>query len=116
MRVVVVYLGIMLLQVFGYSLLNWAIQIQSGGVAFELPGGGVGSWFDFLYYSIITFTTIGFGDIHPMIGIAKFSTVTQAVVSQILTVLFLAILIVYMSSTMGGKVSEHENDAEELDE
>ena len=95
-----VYLGIALMQLFGFALLNYSINLQAGGTAFAFPGSG-GSLFDFFYYSIITLTTIGYGDIHPLTPAAKFSAMTQAIISHIVTVLFLAILFVYISSAFG---------------
>ena len=99
-RVIMVYLAIAMMQLFGFALLNYSINLQAGGTAFAFPGSG-GSLFDFVYYSIITLTTIGYGDIHPLTPAAKFSAMTQAIISHIVTVLFLAILFVYISSAFG---------------
>lgn len=98
-RVVQVYLTIILLQVFGFSLLNLSIHLESAGSAFNFVSGGE-SWFDFIYYSIITLTTIGYGDIFPLTGVAKFSVILQAIISHIIAVLFIAILFVYISSAI----------------
>lgn len=99
-RVILVYLAIILLQLFGFALLNYSINLQAGGTAYAFPGTG-GTLFDFMYLSMITLTTIGYGDIHPLSPAAKASAMVQAVISHIITVLFLAILFVYISSTLG---------------
>ncbi len=99
-RVILVYLAIILMQIFGFALLNYSINIQAGGSAYSFPGL---TFFDFLYLSVITMTTIGYGDIHPLTPAAKSSAMVQAVISHIITVLFLAILFVYISSTLGSE-------------
>ncbi|NMC04908.1 MAG: two pore domain potassium channel family protein [Candidatus Lokiarchaeota archaeon] len=101
-RVIVVYLFIALMQVFGFSLLNYAIQLYSipGDPAYTgTVGGWPGSWFDFFYYSTITFATIGYGDIHPALPIAELSSTIQALLSHVLSILFLAVLLLYLSSS-----------------
>ncbi|MHA1321964.1 MAG: potassium channel family protein [Candidatus Helarchaeota archaeon] len=108
-RVIIVYLLIILLQLFGFSLLNWAIHLEAGNSAFIFVGGGGENWADFIYYSVITLTTIGYGDIFPLTGAAKFSIIIQAIISHIITVLFLAILFVYISSSIGESV-EHNDE------
>ncbi|TFF89049.1 MAG: potassium channel protein [Promethearchaeota archaeon] len=111
LRIIIIYLSIVLLQVFGYSLLNYAIYwfAQSKGIeAYQLSSSS--NWFDFLYFSFITFTTIGYGDIHPLTNAAKLSTITQAIISHILSILFLAILFVYISNTLSKSSSEEEEE------
>lgn len=101
-RIIIIYLSIVLLQVFGYSLLNYAIYwfAQTKGIEAFAISSSSGTWFDFLYFSFITFATIGYGDIHPLTNAAKLSSITQAVVSHVLSILFLAILFVYISNSL----------------
>ena len=97
------------MQIFGYSLLNYAISWfawDKWAIASYDEVINAGTWFDFIYYSVITFSTIGFGDIHPISNAAKFSAVTQAIISHITSILFLAILFVYISSTLGSEPEE----------
>ncbi|MHA1271561.1 MAG: potassium channel family protein [Candidatus Helarchaeota archaeon] len=112
-RVILVYLFIVLMQVFGFSLLNYSISWFSwskGWPAAYNLSSVPGDWFDFIYYSIITFATIGYGDIHPISNAAKFSSIIQAIVSHIISILFLAILFVYISSSLENQ--NNENSAE----
>ena len=100
-RVILIYLIIVFMQVFGFSLLNYAISWFSwfkGWTSAYNVSTPPGNWFDFIYYSFITFATIGFGDVFPLIPAAKFSAIIQAVTSHIVSILFLAILFVYISS------------------
>ncbi|MHA1230737.1 MAG: potassium channel family protein [Candidatus Helarchaeota archaeon] len=102
-RVILVYLSILLMQVFGFSLLNYAISwfawYKHLPTAYNLDTPP-GTWFDFIYLSFITFVTIGYGDIHPVSNAAKFSAIIQSVLSHIISILFLAILFVYISSSI----------------
>jgi len=111
-RVIVVYLFIVFMQVFGFSLLNYAISwfasFKGYNPAYNIPNPP-GEWFDFLYFSFITFVTIGYGDIHPLSRAAKFSAIIQAVEAHIISILFLAILFVYISSTLEAN-SDDESD------
>ena len=61
----------------GRSLLLWLIWsvglvwVFTGVYSYYLRGcfsPGNLKWFDFLYFSVVTFTTLGFGDVHPQIG------------------------------------------------
>lgn len=48
------------------------------------------SYWSHLYYSVVTFTTLGYGDFSPQEGISRFVSAFQAVMGLILTSLFLA--------------------------
>ncbi len=54
-----------------------------------LLGNQVSSNVDYLYFSIVTSTTIGFGDIHPVNDLGKIFVCTQAVMVVAFIVLFL---------------------------
>ncbi|MFW6230976.1 MAG: potassium channel family protein [Nanoarchaeota archaeon] len=51
-----------------------------------------------LYYSVITFATIGYGDITPYSPAARLVAGIEAYVGMIINVLFIAILLVYVSN------------------
>jgi hypothetical protein len=102
-RLILIYLFIAVMQVTGFSLLDYAIQLYStegGALAYNgFPGGGTGTWFDFFYFSMITFVTIGYGDIHPALPVAELSSTIQALLSHVISILFLAVLLLYLSSS-----------------
>jgi len=54
---------------------------------------------DFIYYSFVTLTTLGYGDILPNSLTAKLWSVTEAIVG----VLFLAVMIGRIVSLLGKK-------------
>ncbi|MEM0982218.1 MAG: potassium channel family protein, partial [Cyanobacteria bacterium P01_H01_bin.58] len=52
-----------------------------------------GSYLKVLYYSFVTLTTLGFGDIVPMTEIASVFTILEALVGQIYPAIFIALLV-----------------------
>ena len=57
--------------------------------AFNLPGG-LGNLLLFEYYSFVTLTTLGFGDITPLTNVAKMFSALEAVIGQLYLVVVIA--------------------------
>ena len=83
-----------------WSMLYGAVSIYNPE-AFRLPGGTPSLWqngglaeLDFIYFSFVTLTTLGFGDISPVSPLARTLTWMQAVFGQ----LYIAILLARMVS------------------
>jgi hypothetical protein len=57
--------------------------------SFSLPGGQ-GDFLLFEYYSFVTLTTLGYGDITPLTKVAKAFSVLEAVVGQLYLVVVVA--------------------------
>lgn len=53
------------------------LQDFSGGTAFVIVNPCGLPYFDFIYYSVITITTVGYGDIMPVTWPAKLMTITE---------------------------------------
>ena len=51
------------------------------------------TFYDFLYYSFITLTTVGFGDIYPIHPLAKSFTMILGIVGQLYLTILVAIII-----------------------
>ncbi|WP_263322537.1 ion channel [Endozoicomonas sp. Mp262] len=60
---------------FVYVLLN----LLSPG-AFNFPSGGIYDWPDFLYFSFVSLTTLGYGDIIPISPLAQSLAALEAVI------------------------------------
>ncbi|KPJ95304.1 MAG: hypothetical protein AMJ55_04100 [Gammaproteobacteria bacterium SG8_15] len=58
---------------------------------------------DFVYFSFVSLTTLGFGDISPAVPITRFLVYMEAIVGQF----YLAILV---ASLVGIRVSDHKSD------
>jgi hypothetical protein len=108
-RLILVYLFIALMQITGFSLLDFAIQMESGGAAYiGIPGQDptfFGTPLDFFYFSMVTFVTIGYGDIHPALPVSELSSTIQALLSHVISILFLAVLLLYLSSNSAATTS-----------
>jgi len=47
------------------------------------------SFLAYLYYSVVTFTTLGYGDFSPLVGVSRFISAAQAILGLFFTSLFL---------------------------
>jgi hypothetical protein len=97
---IVVYLLLGIMWTFVYTVME---SLQPG--SFNLPEGSFGnSEFLFFYYSFVTLTTLGYGDITPATGPASSLSLLEAVVGQIYLTVLIAILVgKYLSQSMEKK-------------
>ncbi len=72
--------------IFGYALLQWSLGSQLNS-----PGAGA-SFLRYVYFSGVTFFTLGFGDVTPVDPLGQFVTVTEAGIGFA----FLAVVISYL--------------------
>ena len=95
--VILVYCSIILLYIagFGWIYFNMA-QADSG--AFSYSANKAVEYPRYLYFSVVSFTTIGYGDITPVSPAARFLVCTEAIIGAIVNVIFIAILFVYISN------------------
>ena len=54
-----------------------------------------GNWADYLYYSFVTLTTLGYGDIQPVGRFAQSVSITEAIVGLLFIAIFIAALLHY---------------------
>jgi len=92
-----IYVSIVLLYVagFGWIFYNMAV-VDPGAFAYSLDKPV--EYPTYLYFSIISFATIGYGDITPVSAGARFLVCVEAVIGSIVNVIFIAILFVYVSN------------------
>jgi hypothetical protein len=77
----------MLLLFFNYLEISLAFAVfYSCGNYLNLP---FNHWFDSIYFSVITSSSIGYGDYHPVTTIGKFLVTSQALLFLFFIVLFL---------------------------
>lgn len=48
------------------------------------------NWADFLYYSFVTLTTLGYGDVHPVSRFAQSFSITEAIIGPLFIAIFIA--------------------------
>lgn len=94
-----VFLLLGMIWAFAYSLLELAVPDSFRGL-----GVGAGPEFDsgWLYFSFVTLTTLGYGDITPATGIARTLAYMQAVAGQFYVAVLVAGLVsAYISDRQG---------------
>jgi hypothetical protein len=87
----------------GYFLLGLLFGTFHGAIwrlhpeAYELhsASGGLGS---FIYFSFVTMATVGYGDITPLMGMARFVTILEIILGQLWTLLILGIVLSRLNS------------------
>jgi hypothetical protein len=87
---------------FNYIELSLCFAVIYGGL--HLLGDAPKSVIDYIYFSIVTSTTIGYGDLHPVSNLGKVLVSMQAVMVLAFVVLFL--------NFFGSKVEALHNDEE----
>ena len=77
----------MLVVVVGLAVVFWA----GHGIESVDVGEGAVSFWDSLYFSVITVTTLGYGDFHPEPGLYRFLASSEAVFGAFMWAAFIAI-------------------------
>ena len=90
--------GYLLIGILGAVLLAMAERLQkliyhldTGAINFA--GGTAQGFHDFLYFSFITLTTLGYGDVTPVSAFAKSVTLIIAVTGQLYLTILIAMLV-----------------------
>jgi hypothetical protein len=106
---IVVYLIFGLVWGFAYGLLD-SLQPAS----FSIPEGKLeDSRLLFLYYSFVSLTTLGYGDVTPMTAPASFLSLIEAVVGQMYVAILVARLVgINISQSLQGNSGKQGEDHE----
>jgi len=105
-----IYVSIVLLYIFGYSWMYFQLATdQAYPGAFRYGATEIPNFPTFLYYSVVTMSTVGYGDITPASPGARLVMSTQTLVGMIINVVFIAILMMYVSFTAGSMERKMEN-------
>ncbi len=97
--------GYLLIGVLGAVLLameeilrEFVFHLDAGGINFA--GNGAQGFHDYLYFSFVTMTTLGYGDVTPISSTAKSTTIIIAVAGQLYLTILVAMLVVkFLSKT-----------------
>jgi voltage-gated potassium channel len=123
MSIVAIYVSIVLLYVIGFGTLYYDIYndpVNPNAFSFSVDKEpGLAS---FIYYSMVSFTTTGYGEMLPVSTAARLVFFMEGLVGLIVNVLFIAILLVFISNAefLSQKAEETklvkkvEEEAEEL--
>lgn len=93
-----IYLSIVLLYVMGFSWIYFQMANDTAYPnAFRYESSETPSYMTFTYYSIVSMATVGYGDITPLSAGARFVMGLQILLGMIINVVFIAILLMYIS-------------------
>jgi len=90
--------GYLLIGILGAVLLAIAENVQKSFFhintrAINFAGDAAAGFHDYLYFSFVTLTTLGYGDITPVSAFAKSLTVVIAIVGQLYLTILIAMLV-----------------------
>ncbi|MDA1196406.1 MAG: DUF1345 domain-containing protein [Nanoarchaeota archaeon] len=96
--ILLIYTSILIFYILGFAQLYHSIYLDQE-TAFSFSQEGTPSYGTFVYFSIVTFTTVGYGDITPTTSAARLAFSVEALLSAIINIVFIAILLVYISNS-----------------
>lgn len=96
----VIYTIYILTFALSYTLFGFFYGVQSYNAIIHKPSTFRPDFFSSLYFSIITQTTVGYGDLSPANNITKILASTQALIGSFAIPVFLAILILALSENL----------------
>jgi voltage-gated potassium channel len=90
--------GYLLIGILGSVLLAMAELLQKSLYhmdtgAINFAGGTAKGFHDFLYFSFVTLTTLGYGDVTPVSAFAKSATIIIAITGQLYLTILIAMLV-----------------------
>jgi len=95
----VICMAIVLLYVVGFGALYYDIYNDPMSPdAFTFSSDKQPTFATFVYFSMVSFATVGYGDILPVAAAARFVFFMEAMVGIIVNVLFIAILLLFVSN------------------
>lgn len=96
--IVIIYIALVVFYSMGFAWIYYQMSIDPAHKAFTIGFDKPTSYGTFLYYSIITFTTVGYGEITPLSTGARILASSEAILGMTINVLFIAILFMYISN------------------
>jgi voltage-gated potassium channel len=94
-----------------YGLVDTLTFELSGGTLHAFVGGSAGAgnlfaWQDFIYFSHVTLTTLGYGDILPVTMVAKAAVAFEAIIGVMYLTIIMARLVSLYSADFNRKTSD----------
>ena len=96
--ILLIYASILISYILGFAQLYNTIYLDRE-TAFSFAQETAPTYGTFVYFSIVTFTSVGYGDITPVSPAARVAFGTEALLSAIINIVFIAILLVYISNS-----------------
>ena len=96
-----------------WAVLYTLIQLTFAGSFTNISSNN--EWFslfpDFIYFSFVTITTLGFGDISPVLPISRFLVYFEAIVGQFYLAILVASLVGSHMSNFGANHNSHQQNS-----
>lgn len=86
-------MSVYLLMAIAYNYLYLEVQ-RFGSVPFF---GAEETTSSFMYFSVVTLTTLGYGDLSPVTDVGRFFSITEAIIGQVFLVTIVARLVSLLS-------------------
>ena len=98
---IVVYISIVVFYTLGFGYLFYNINLDDSTAHFNLPEymGENTNFATMAYFSLVTFSTIGYGDITPVTPVAQLVVSAELFLGMLINILFIAILLVYVGNS-----------------
>lgn len=114
--VLLIYLFIVLLYIFGFSWLHYSIaQDTTFANSYRYSNVENLDYSTFVYYSIVTISSLGYGDIIPLSPTARLITSIQIIFGMVINVLFIVILLMYVSTMVSQSLLKSKFSLETTD-
>lgn len=97
LMVLLVYVSVVLFYILGFGWTYYEIALDNPA-AFSYPDGMGMNYGNFAYYSLVTFATIGYGEITPVVPAAKLVVFIEAIIGLLINIVFIAILLAFVSN------------------
>lgn len=121
--ILLVYASIVIFYVVGFGVIYYDIATDPTHPSpFEYSYNIDMSYGTFIYYSIITFATVGYGEIIPVSPAARFVAAFEVMLGLVINVVFIAILFVFISNAQqfyrkkeGKEIKEMEMEEKKIE-
>lgn len=88
-----IYLLLGILFSFAFTLVDYLVPHSFNGLSEDHVRGTSALFSSFLYYSFVTLTTLGYGDITPLSQLARALSIIEAIAAQLFVTIFIARLV-----------------------
>lgn len=98
-NIIAIYLSIILFFIVGFGGLYYDVYTDpSNSQAFTVANEEIPSMSTFVYFSMVSFTTTGYGEILPHSPAARLVFFMEALIGLVMNVIFIAILLMFISN------------------
>lgn len=109
--ILLIYVSIVLFYVMGFAWFYYQMDVENQK-AFNYDLEVMPSYGTFVYYSLITFATVGYGEITPVSTASRFIAGLEAMVGLVINAIFIAVLFIYITNAQQVSYEREERKEE----